>query len=157
MSLALAVTDEGLDLALGEGGLLQDESIGSALLMSFLADARARDTDVALLGDGESRRGWWADADGARFGSRLWLLDRNKATAQVLREAEALARDALAWMLEQGIAQSVDVTTRYAAPGQLQIDVTIEAASDQRWAFLWRAAREGTFIASGCTFGWRVA
>lgn len=157
MPLALAETDGGLDLELSESGLVMDEGLGSAILLSFAADARARDEDVAVLDPRESRRGWWADEAGERFGSRLWLLSRRKATESLLAEAEQIATDALAWMIERGIATTVTASAEYVARGEMRIDVEIVPSAEQRWAFLWTPVREGRFEFEGCALGWRVA
>jgi phage gp46-like protein len=78
-------------------GLTQDEGLETAVLLSLFSDRIARQDDV--LPSGDDRRGWWADAyaeiEGDAWGSRLWLLSREKQTASVLRRAEEYASEAL--------------------------------------------------------------
>lgn len=156
MSLALGVTDEGLDLVLSPAGLVRDESVGTTLLVSLLSDARARDEDLALVGTG-GRRGWWADAEGDRFGSRLWLLERRSLTEATLRDAGAMAGEALDWLVDEGVAARVSAQASRLSNDAIGIEITIVPSADQRYAFLWRAAREGRFASIGAQFGWRVA
>lgn len=157
MSLALGVTEEGLDLVLGPAGLVQDESIGSLVLVSMLSDARARDEDVDFLGTNPPRRGWWADSEGDRFGSRLWLLERRVINERTLRDAESMAKDALAWLVDEGIASSVSAVATRLPQNAIGIAIDITPSAEQRFVFLWRAAGEGRFENLGIQFGWRLA
>lgn len=65
--------------------------------------------------DDAQRFGWWGDSfptqANDRIGSRLWLLRRRTLTADTERDAQAFAREALAWMLEDGRVTAVGVTT----------------------------------------------
>ena len=57
-------------------------------------------------------RGWWADAllsmqgDDLGTGSKLWLLRRQKQLESVLVQAEAYARSALQWLINEGLASA---------------------------------------------------
>lgn len=74
---------------------------------------RRASTDDPL--DDAQRFGWWGDSfptqANDRIGSRLWLLRRRTLTADTERDAQAFAREALAWMLEDGRVTAVGVTT----------------------------------------------
>jgi len=118
------------DLALGPAGLLADDGLTTAVLLSLLTDARAKPGD--RLPDGVTdRRGWWGDAlsgfDGDRFGSRLWLLCREKQTEETRRRAEEYATEALAWLITDGAACAVAVAAAWRAsvPGRLDLTVTV--------------------------------
>ena len=138
------------DLAL-EGSLLaQDDGLETAVILSWFTDRRANRDDV-LPDDGGSRRGWWGDlappiVDGApvlddRIGSRLWLLAREKQVPEVLTRAQDYAEEALAWLIDDGIAEAVRVTTSIGRPGILTLAVSIERPAgggvdfkfDQAW------------------------
>ena len=68
----------------------------SAVWMSLGTDRRAENDDVLPGGDGD-KRGWWGDSfRQRRIGSRLWLLERQKITADTLLRAEEYAAEALA-------------------------------------------------------------
>lgn len=105
------------DIALAPDGwdLASDDGLETAVTISLFTDRRASEDE---LPDGESdRRGSWQDAiddDGDEIGSLLWLLDREKATAEVAVKAEHYVREALAWMTADGIAEAVDVVSEIA-------------------------------------------
>lgn len=81
-----------------------------AVLISLFTWRRAQPGDVAA---GEIRQGWWGDSftsvAGDRIGSRLWLLQREKITQQTLLRAKEYASEALAWLVEDGLAARVEV------------------------------------------------
>ena len=60
-----------------------------------------------------------------RYGSLLWLLAREKQIPCVLARAEAYAREALAWLITDGIASRVDVAASFPALGWLALEVAI--------------------------------
>ena len=96
-----------------EGGNIDGE-ISTLALISLFTDARADDSDT--LPDGSTDlRGWPGDSFyNAPWGSKLWLLYREKMTTDVRNKAVKYAQDALAWMLRDdgyGVtAKSVVVT-----------------------------------------------
>ena len=61
-----------------------------------------------------NRQGWWGDTfaevAGDRIGSRLWLLQRQKILPTTLRRAEAYAKEALQWLIDDAVVGRVDVT-----------------------------------------------
>jgi phage gp46-like protein len=128
--LALAFDPDTLtcDLALGPGGLVQDNGLTSVVLASLLTDARAEPADPLPAGVTD-RRGWVGDVIAVlpndRFGSKLWLLSREKQTEQTRRRAETYARDALAWLIADGAAQSVTVVAAWLRAGVLGLTVRV--------------------------------
>lgn len=141
------------DWLLGNNGLVADDGLHTAVLISLYSDRLANADDVlpeiANPGALPDRRGWWADGlgpgdeAGDRIGSRLWLLARAKRTMQNLRAAEAYAREALAWMVTDGIANRVEASAAWGGEraDQLQLTVTIHRADAQpaRYALAWAA------------------
>jgi phage gp46-like protein len=102
------------DLAMIDSDLASDRGLETAVLLSLFTDRRAEPDDKPPSGDANDRRGWWADefadVEGDRFGSRLWLLARSPRTNETARKAEEYSREALAWMLEDRVVSAVDVT-----------------------------------------------
>lgn len=98
------------DLALGEDcDLVIDETPVTPMLLSIGLDRRAAPDDelpagrdaFLVRGDFQTRRGWAGDAldpTGERAGSRLWLLDRAKATEQTRMVFEMWLAEAMAWV-----------------------------------------------------------
>jgi phage gp46-like protein len=138
------------DLAVANGRLVEEDGLATAVLISLFTDRRA-DPDDRLPDDAEGLRGWWGDLvdviEGGnvdRIGSKLWLLSREKEQVEVLRRAEAYAGEALAWLLEDGVARSVDVVATAPLPGVLQLDVSIAQPSPLpalRYGYIWQDDR----------------
>lgn len=103
------------DLTIIDADIGVDAGIVTAVLLSLFLDRRAENDDRPPSGDITDRRGWWADeflrVGGDRTGSRLWLLDRSKRTNEVALRAKEYCVEALAWMLEDRVCSSIDVTT----------------------------------------------
>lgn len=116
------------DLVLASGQMDTDTGLQTAVFLSLFTDARAQDDDE-LPGGSTDRRGWFgdsfADTAGDRFGSRLWLLYREKQTDQVLERARGYARESLQWLIDDGVASSVDVAASWLRAGVLLLEVAI--------------------------------
>lgn len=134
------------DIRVVNGDLESEPTLRSAVLLSLFVDRRATDEELAEFGlEGEDPRGWWGDSfptlEGDVYGSKLWLLRRGKQTEQMRTRAETYARDALAWLLEDGIALSVDVAASYPRMGLLGLEVGITKPANpaERYGFVWGA------------------
>lgn len=82
-----------------------------AVVISLLTWRRAEDGDQL---DDDQRYGWWGDTfptvERDRIGSRLWQLRRRTLTDDTVRDAEAFAREALAWLDDDDRVAAVTVT-----------------------------------------------
>lgn len=120
------------DLVAGGAGLVDDDTLRSAVLISLFSDRRAK-ADDRLPDDSGDRRGWLGDAlagiAGDRIGSRLWLLNREKQTEETRRRAAEYAREALAWLIEDGLAATVEVEAEWVSMGVLGLKVGIALTS----------------------------
>lgn len=133
------------DLAVEDDDLAGDDGLRTAVLLSLFTDRRA-DADDRLPADDGDRRGWWADqlapVAGDRIGSRLWLLDRAARRPGIGRQAEEMVREALAWMIEDRVAASVEVSVEVGDTALL-IGVEIVRPSGEvvnlRFAHAWEA------------------
>jgi phage gp46-like protein len=146
MDIAVAYRTFSGDLDIAGGDLVSDGSLTTAVVLSLFLDARAKDDDE--IPDGSSdRRGWWADAYAGQlpdsFGSRLWLLHREKQLASVLARAKEYAEEALAWLVKDGVAQSVQVTADIPRQGVLGLLVVIERPDGSRLEYLFNNLWEG--------------
>lgn len=123
------ITEEGgADFAVAGNDLVVDDGLETAVFLSLFTDRRAEDGDVLPTGE-QDRRGWWGDAfpvvDGDRHGSRLWLLARAKELPDTLTRAEEYAREALAWLTEDRVAERVEVAAVVESRGVMRLTVTI--------------------------------
>ena len=92
------------DICVVGADLKAEEGLDTAIIVSLFTDARVREDE---LPPGHTwRRGWWGDGvddEPDITGSKLWLLRREKATQEVLVRARGYIREALAWMLRDGV------------------------------------------------------
>lgn len=117
------------DWAFSTGDLATAPSIESAVRVSLFTE-----------------RGWWADAyNGRQIGSRLHELDRAKKAGggSLLLQARDYAREALAWLVEDGIAARVEVRTSWLAADALGIEVVVTQPTGTklkpfRYSYAWQ-------------------
>lgn len=124
------------DFAIEAADLALDDTLETAVIVSLYTDRRAPD-DYLLPDDIDDRRGWWADdyapVPDDEYGSHLWLLAFEKWSEPARQKAETWAREALKWLLDDGIATSVEVVAtlpRWMMLG-LRVEI-IEAAGSRR-------------------------
>jgi phage gp46-like protein len=137
----------GVDMAVTGGDLAIDPGLRTAVVISLLTD-RLADADADIPDGTADRRGWWADlpldtpdAPPAPdlIGSLLWLLSREKQTPETARRAEHYAREALKWMIDDGVASSVDAAASFPRLGWILLLVTIwQGASSVTFDVMWR-------------------
>ncbi|MDE1478646.1 phage GP46 family protein [Xenorhabdus bovienii] len=127
------------DWRIGRGDLVTGDDLQTAMIISLFTDRQARSDDDI---DGVDRRGWWGDS-GADYsiGSRLWLLHRQKLTTAVALAAEDYAREALQWMLDDGVAESIDIRTQIVWPNRLNMIIRYQRPGrdneDVRFFWVW--------------------
>jgi phage gp46-like protein len=130
--VAIKVVRDGqaFDIALGEFDLMQDDGLYTDVILSLFTDARANDDDPLPDNRSSDRRGYWGDqfspVQGDRHGSRLWLLSRSKQLPEVVEKVRRYAYEALAWMVADGLAKSVEVSARVVRTGVLGLEVFIK-------------------------------
>lgn len=102
------------DLSIIDLDLASDRGLTTAVILSLFIDRRAEPDDIPPSGDPQDRRGWWGDefaeVEGDLIGSRLWLLDRSTSSAETVQRAKQYVAEALAWMIEDSVVASIDVT-----------------------------------------------
>lgn len=131
------------DLVLGAtGGVAGDDGLATAVLLSLFLDRRAEADDPVENAGLLTRRGWVGDAlaipgaaPGDRIGSRLWLLARAKQQDETLRLAEDYAREALDWLLADGLAAAVAVGAAWIARGVMELTVTVTPPAGEPQSF----------------------
>lgn len=145
MDAALKWDIDHADLVLDGDDLATDERLDTAVILSLFTDARAEPGEID---PGDDPRGWWGDTfasrDGDQLGSKLWLLRREKQLPAVLQRAKDYAEDALAWLLEDGIASAVTVNAEFTERGTLGLAVEIHrpnggAPFNRQYQYVWSA------------------
>lgn len=116
------------DWSFTQPGLSEDEGLRTAIIISLFTDRRANADDELPNATG-NRRGWFGDnfaaIDGDQIGSRLWLLSREKQLVNVLLKAREYCKEALQWMIADGVAKSVEVVSDVLRDGVLAVYITI--------------------------------
>ena len=97
-----------------------------AVIVSLFTWRRALPDDEL---PGDERMGWWGDSypvePQARIGSRLWLMSRGKLTNAVPGQARELVAEALQWLIDDGVAERVDVIAERQGLFRLAVGVDI--------------------------------
>ena len=128
------------DLVVKDGRLDFVEGFQSSIVVSLFADARAPES---IVQPANKRRGWVGDILRSledRFtGSTLWTLDQARLTSDTLSQAEIAAKDALARMVEDQIANEINVAVE-KLNRQINIAIEIVALDNtiERYNVLWR-------------------
>lgn len=133
----LLLTPEG-DLELVANDVAVDTGLWSAVLVSLFSDRRVA---AAESPDG-TLRGWWAERATDPFGSRLWTIAREKQLPATRVRIESLAHEALQWLVDDGVAERLEVEAEFTEAARVEIRVTIVRGSATRWSHLWRGARQ---------------
>ena len=114
------------DIFLNGSDLGIDHDLETAVIVSLFTDKRAGEDDEPTEPD---RRGWWGDTFSAvendGTGSRLWLLSRSKEIQENVNLAKFYAEEALQWIVEDKIAESVTVDAKIIRKGVLGLEINI--------------------------------
>lgn len=113
------------DFLFENNDLSNDKGLRTAALISLFTDRKAAADDTLPDPDLQDRRGWWgdlvSDVDGDRIGSRLWLLERSKATNDNMVRCRQYVKEALKWMLDDGVAVNMDVAAAIQGPVESRV------------------------------------
>lgn len=138
------------DLLISGGDLAIEEGLETAVVMSIFTDARALDDDE-LPGNDSDPRGWWADefaqVEDDEIGSRAWLLERTRLNDETVVRAQGFYQQALQWLVDDGVAERVDVQVERVDLSIARIDVQIFRPERDpvrfRFNALWEAQFDG--------------
>lgn len=143
----LQLSEAGADLAIENGDLALEEGLASSAVVSLFSDGRAP-ASVSLPA-GSSRRGFWGAGEGESFGSLLWLLDREKITPTTIERMRAYAADALQWMVDEGIADQVEVVAERGDTYQVNLQIQLRRGAARRWEKVWAGTDADPLLISG--------
>lgn len=144
IKLAYSNLSQRCDLSRGSGNLHTDEGLETAVLISLFTD-RLADAS-ADLPKGADRRGWWGSAFGktktswAGLGSHLWLLARSKLTAAAPATASRYCKEALQWLIDDGVAKDISVTTTVLRRGVGLSAINITRQDGKLWTRKWEVS-----------------
>lgn len=125
---ALKYSGEFFDLIVDKNDIKKEDGLESAVAVSLFTDKRVRVEELPI--HETDRAGWWgdtvADLERDEIGSKLWLLAREKQTNETLKRAEEYTTEALAWLIEDGVASAVSVEATYPEREALRLEVAIQ-------------------------------
>ena len=126
---AMVMTEFGGDLVLFGFDLERDDGLETAVIISLFTDRRANAEQIPPEYEQDDLRGYWGDLTNVsatdQTGSLLWLLDREKELPQTLSRAEQYCRDALAWMIDDVVATTIEVAASYHSRGVMLLVIDI--------------------------------
>lgn len=105
---------QGAKMSFENNDVVADYSLLTSVIISLFTDAKASIDDELPDPRDLDLRGWWGNSTNPlrpsdQVGSKLWLLERSKATKETLNKAEQYTRDALQWIIDEGIAKRTDI------------------------------------------------
>lgn len=136
------------DIDYGVFGFTGDDGLQTAVIISLFTDRRLPD-GVGHPEGLNDPRGYWGDVgetDGHQWGSLLWTLYRQVITNAVIASCREFCEQALQWMIDDGIAESVNVTAERAGTYQISISIEIEKKDTRdslRYSYLWNGQEQG--------------
>lgn len=126
----------GSDETQNRGGLRARGALHTAIVIALFTDKRIPDDHPLLyLVAGEDPRGWFGDGEDVRadlgeteMGSLLWVFERAHLNEDIRRWVEAIALEALAPLITQGVCSkiTVDALAEFAL-NRVDLDVKIYA------------------------------
>lgn len=159
IALRYSASLKGLDIVVDAttADLVHEDTLTTAVMLSLLCDRTAQAHEVDA---GTDRRGWWADAyareqaqDAARdgadaFGSRLWLLAREKQVPETQQRLRAYVHEALQWLVDDGMALGQEVTVFIPRTGWYAalIDLQLQEGN-RRFRFEWDGSAQQWHLA----------
>ena len=139
--IALILKDNCFDLGITGDDLTPDNGLETAVTISLFTDKRV--TDEELPFPETNKRGWWGDMfpeiDQDQIGSRVWTLDRSKILNETLNRMNELCKESLNWMIEDGIAGEIAISSEYNESKHMITTVNISRPDEatERFSVLW--------------------
>ena len=135
------------DIKIQNGILELDNGLQTAIYISLFTDRRIGEDDE-IPDRSNDRRGYWGDAlEEEPLGSFLWTLDREKITNSVLNKIDTFIREALNWLIEDGIASEINTIVERDSKNIEQVNIEIqvvkpdEKSESYRYSLNWEAVK----------------
>ena len=125
IDILLEKNTQGLyDIQFENGDLKSDDSFDTSINITLFTDRRADESEQP---NAEYRRGWWGNlfssVEDFEIGSKLWLLDQERATDNTLYNGVSHLQNAFQWYVDDGHLQEVQVS---GVLGQSNIDFKVD-------------------------------
>lgn len=136
--LSIYRTANGLyDLDFNRGDLMLTDGLENAIIVSLAC--WARDTDISQAANIiPTLGGWWGNSlEDVEIGSQIWKLFSRKLTDLTAEKGAAAASSALKWMVDDGVAKTVDVESSIV-DNVLLFVIRIEKPNSSKHEFKWQ-------------------
>lgn len=132
--------NEGIyDIPISGNDLSSIDGFETAIIVSLFTDARENSANVR---DSFNRRGWVGNLltlkDSFELGSVLWGLV-SRLDQNTLNRADNIVKKALKWMIDDSIADNIDITTTKLNERSAQIEIILYKNMNEtsRYITLW--------------------
>jgi len=126
------------------GDIANDDFFDTSILYALFGEKRAGPEEVSSP---EFRRGWIGNRDDFENGSKLWILSQSRLIRDTLNRIEDEARKALQYLVDDGLAVSIDQVIAGLKNGNVTLDITIRRSLDKvdrKFFLLWENTGRGT-------------
>ena len=124
----------------GSGDIESDDFFDTSILYSIFGEKRASGNEMV---EPQQRRGWIGNGT-FENGSKLWLLSQARMTRDTLNKLEDEAEKALQWLVDDGLAVSIDDVTA-SVTGQLSVTISRSRDKvDRKFFTLWENTGRAT-------------
>jgi phage gp46-like protein len=128
------------DFAMDGAQLALGNDLETAVLISLFTDEVADPADLSPLSEQPDPRGWWADTyEADQIGSKLWQAFSRVRNQDTLNWASDTASRALQWLIDDGVARSIEVSPSFYGKGGLALSIVITEPSGKAspFRFVW--------------------
>ena len=112
------------------GDISTAETLDTAIQMSIFNEVRASAAEVP---ESNKRRGWIGNLSTPGFeqGSKQWEFEQERLTGSLLAELSVVIKNGLQWLIDEGVAISIQVGNARIINGAATIEITLgRTASD---------------------------
>lgn len=115
------------DLEIKDGGLRFDPGLVTAVMISLFTDRFANEEERPPTES--DPRGWWGDVFSEpitdQIGSRIWTIERSKINEETAASLEEFSKEALDWMIEDGISDNIIATAVIVSGDRINLAIQI--------------------------------
>ncbi len=109
------------------GQILVEDFWDTAILYSIFGEKRADGSEMPVP---ERQRGWIGNENtGFENGSKIWLYYQARVNSTTLNGLQNEASNALQWLVDDGIAESIDAPIVTATGTSVVLDITIRRSN----------------------------
>ena len=136
--------DDVYDIPVENGDFVLVDGVETAIGVSLFTDAR---TDAANVSEAFKRRGFSGNlltlAEGFELGGELWTLEQARLDQNTLNAAQDIVKRALQYMINDGIADTIDVVMTKTSERAGTIEITLFKGLDEvgRYITLWTSTQ----------------